>query len=181
MIEPTPTLVIERFRQAYETLAALPAAYGPRIAASQWSDARQTFAEAVGAEEGRWRTDGAGKVIKGRDQYSTPQTYWAESFLRAAPPERDEIDLAHETLTWLQYLGGERDLVDALWLTHGAGLGPTDAARAISRARKVKPPSRETVRQRRDLAVSKIVTGLLIAQAPANTRVGLRLREKVAL
>lgn len=176
MIDWNPRLVIDRIVEAYDVMRRLPGPRRPHCSAMPWYDAHQSFEEAVWAEEGRQRTDAVGKVLVGKDHLRTPQTYWAETFTKSAPPDSDAIDRAFKALDWLRYLGGKRDLVDALWFCHGKQLGPTDASRAIARYRKARPQSRETVRLKRDKAVSMIVSGLRADQAAPHRRVGLRLR-----
>lgn len=157
-----PRIVIERVREAYLVDKIVPISIGPKLAASSWREAHQSFEEAVQAEEGRARLDMANRPLKGPD--GTVLTHWHESFLRPGPPEQAAYDRAVQVVAWFAFLGGDQKLKDALWWCHGADLGPTDAARAIAGSRQCRPPSRETVRQRRDLAVSLIVKGLTQAE-----------------
>lgn len=177
----TPVVVIGRLAQAYDVIHRLPGARRPTLSAMPWYDARNSFEEAVWAEEGRQRRDSTGKVILGRDQYRTPQTYWADSVTRTVPPDARAIDAAFATLEWLKLLDGRRDLVDALWFCHGQGLGPTEAARAIARYRKTHPQTRQTVRVKRDQAVSMIVKALRVRDLRPSERMGAKLRAGLSL
>lgn len=181
LVDWNPRLVIERLGTAYDVIKRLPGPRRPTLSAMPWYDAHQSFEEAVWAEEGRQRKDSTGKVVLGRDHLRTPQTYWADSLKRHAPPDGRSIDEAFVTLEWLKLLGGRRDLVDALWFCHGQGLGPTEAARAISRYRKERPVTRQTIRVKRDQAVSMIVKTLRIRDQRPSERMGAKLRAGLSL
>lgn len=181
LVDWNARIVIERFAEAAEVLKRLPGPRTPRLSAMPWEDAHQSFEEAVWAEEGRQRLDLAGRPILGKDHLRTPQTYWADSFSKAPPPDGRAIDKAFDTLDWLKFLAGRRDLVDALWFCHGQNLGPTEASRAIAKYRKSRPVSRQTTRIKRDLAVSLIVKALRIRDEHPSRRLGMKLRAGLAL
>jgi len=177
MPELSPAQIIDRIRQAYDVTKRLPEPRTPRITMSPWSDSIQTWTEAVWSAESLVRRDARGRPILGKDVWRTPQTHWAKGFNRPAPPTAQEIDAADEALGWLTaHLTGQRELLLAAWFCHGANLGPSEAARAIATLTKTKPVSRETIRHRRDQAISLVCRGVRISEAPPNQRLNLRLK-----
>ena len=75
-----------------------------------------------------------------------------ETVVRLASPTPRAIDRMHEVFGWFIHLHERRHLAAALWLTCGRGMGP-------SRAAGILGVHRDTVRNRRDDALDRIVDG----------------------
>jgi hypothetical protein len=75
-----------------------------------------------------------------------------EVIVRLAAPSPRAIDRMHEVFGWFIHLKEQRHLAVALWLTCGRGMGP-------SRAGSLLGIHRDTVRNRRDEALDRIVEG----------------------
>lgn len=75
-----------------------------------------------------------------------------EVIIRLAAPSPRAIDRMHEVFGWFIHLKDQRHLAVALWLTCGRGMGP-------SRAGSLLGIHRDTVRNRRDDALDRIVEG----------------------
>lgn len=79
-------------------------------------------------------------------------TAGGETLVRLAAPTPRAIDRMHEVFGWFIHLEGRPHLAVALWLTCGRGMGP-------SRAGGLLRVHRDTVRNRRDEALDRIVAG----------------------
>lgn len=121
MGEITRETVALRLREAWDTLRRVPAPGGPRLRLS-WPDVVQDATEAYG--------------------YSRPA-------IQLAPASPQAIDRMHETFSWFRALADAPHLARAVWLTCGAGMGPT-------RAGEVLGVHRDTVRTRRDEALDRV-------------------------
>ena len=110
-----------RLREAWDTLRRVPTSGGPRLRLS-WPGVVHDVAEAYG---------------------------YAQARVQLAPASPSAIDRMDETFTWFAALSDAPHLTKAVWLTCGAGMGPT-------RAGDILGVHRDTVRARRDEALDRI-------------------------
>lgn len=160
----TAEFVITALQSAGATWAALPRDKGPAQLKAAWPETLTVvpvnFEELRDFEETRVLRDELGLVKRSPDGL-TPLTDFAESFKKRAEPSGAEIDHAITVMGWNVYFDGRTDLLDAVWLCHGAGFTTTDAAKIIARRRKLKStPSRHHIAKLRDDGVRAIVYGL---------------------
>jgi len=73
--------------------------------------------------------------------------------VRLAPAAPAAIDRMDETFGWFAFLKGAPHLTKAVWLCCGCGMGPR-------RAGAILGAHRDTIRERRDLALDAIADGL---------------------
>lgn len=77
----------------------------------------------------------------------------AEGRVRLSPAAPRAIDRMYETIGWFTFLEDQPHLTKAVWLTCGMGMGPKRAGLVIG-------AHRDTIRNRRDMALDLIITGL---------------------
>lgn len=116
--------VAERIREAWDTLRRVPA-HGIPGYRSAWPEFVQDAWDAYGQ---------------------------AGPALRLEPASPRAIDEMNETFRWFRFVA-DRDLVRAMWLTCGCGMGPRRAGHILG-------CHRNTIRNRRDEALELILKGL---------------------
>ena len=99
----TKDQVVERIREAWDTLRRVPA-HGVPGYRSQWPEVVQDFWEAYTVEAPR---------------------------VRLSPASGRAIDEMHVTFTWFRFLKGDKDLAQALWLMCGCGMGSRRAGEVL--------------------------------------------------
>jgi hypothetical protein len=77
----------------------------------------------------------------------------AEGRVRLSPASPQAIDRMYEAIGWFTWLEGQPHLTRAMWLTCGMGMGPKRAGLFIG-------AHRDTIRNRRDMALDLIAQGL---------------------
>lgn len=101
--------IVQRLREAGDTVRRLPKPRGPAGYGSGWPDVVRDAREAYGYTEGR---------------------------LKPAPPTPRAIDRTEEVFTWFRFLDGQRDEMRALWIAAGCGVSFAHTARILGIHRK---------------------------------------------